>query len=336
VDDRAGTARHHATPAGLVDRRATARPESKGALQLLDLLVIGAGPAGTAAAITAARLGQAVAVVDRATFPRDKTCGDGLTTDALRLLRELVLAPGAVASWAPVADVVLHSPSGRTTVLPFPRGRGAFGAVATRRDLDAALVDLARAAGVEIHEGRALVALHQTADSATATFADGSSAEARWVVAADGMFSDVRRLVDPDAKPYKGEMHAFRQYFRCWAGDQVHVVFEDDILPGYFWVFPLAGGRANVVFGIDRRPRLTTRHLARLYPELLARPSVRRVLGDAEPEAPHRAWPIPAALDARPLTDGRVLFVGDAASATDPLTGEGIAQALATGIWAAE
>jgi geranylgeranyl reductase family protein len=321
----------------VIDHAATAAPESKGAHQLLDLLVIGAGPAGTAAALTATRLGRRVAVVDKASFPRDKTCGDGLTTDALRLLRDLGLAPSAVASWAPVADVVLHSPSGRTAVLPFPRGRGAFGAVATRRDLDAALVALARAAGVDVREGRSLVSLEQDAGVVHATFADGSCERARWLVAADGMFSDVRRLVSgPGAKPYKGEMHAFRQYFRSWTGDQVHVVFEDDILPGYVWVFPLAGGRANVGFGIHRRPGLTTRHLARLWPELLQRPAVRRVLGDAEPEAPHRAWPIPAALDARPLTAGRVLFVGDAAAATDPLTGEGIAQALATGIWAAE
>jgi menaquinone-9 beta-reductase len=303
---------------------------------LLDLLVIGAGPAGTAAALTAARLGHAVAVVDRATFPRDKTCGDGLTTDALRLLHELGLAPSAVASWAPVADVVLHSPSGRVATLPFPRGRGAFGAVATRRDLDAALVALVRTAGVPVEEGRALVGLAQTADAVTATFADGETTSARWLVAADGMFSDVRRLVDPTAPPYKGEMHAFRQYFRGWTGDQVHVLFEDDILPGYVWVFPLADGRANVGFGIHRRPGVTTRHLARLWPELLQRPAVRRVLGGAEPEAAHRAWPIPAAISGRPLTADRVLFVGDAAAATDPLTGEGIAQALATGMWAAE
>jgi geranylgeranyl reductase family protein len=318
------------------DHAATVGSESKGTHQLLDILVIGAGPAGTAAAITAARHGRAVAVVDRATFPRDKTCGDGLTTEALRHLAALGLDPGGVASWAPVADVVLHSPSGRVATLPFPRGHGALGAVATRRDLDAALVDLARSAGADVVEGRALVGLAATADEVTATFADGAKLTARWLVAADGMFSDVRRLVDPAAPPYKGEMHAFRQYFRGWTGDQIHVLFEDDILPGYVWVFPLAGDRANVGFGIHRRPGVTTRHLARLWPDLLARPSVRRVLGDAEPEAPHRAWPIPAAVEDRPLTSGRVLFVGDAASATDPLTGEGIAQALATGTWAAE
>lgn len=73
------------------------------------------------------------------------------------------------------------------------------------------------------------------------------------------------------------------------------------------------------------------------WPELLARPAVRALLGpDVELEATHRAWPIPARIDDVVLTDGRVLFVGDAAASADQMTGEGIGQALATGIWAAE
>jgi flavin-dependent dehydrogenase len=74
-----------------------------------------------------------------------------------------------------------------------------------------------------------------------------------------------------------------------------------------------------------------------LWPDILARPHVRAFLGDAaQPEAPHKAWPIPARVGHMPLARGRVLFVGDAAAASDPMTGEGIGQALATGTWAAE
>ena len=77
--------------------------------------------------------------------------------------------------------------------------------------------------------------------------------------------------------------------------------------------------------------------MKQLWPELLARPHVRKVLGDnAEPEAPHKAWPIPARVGSLPLSHGRALFVGDAAGATDVLTGEGIGQALLTGTLAAE
>jgi flavin-dependent dehydrogenase len=77
--------------------------------------------------------------------------------------------------------------------------------------------------------------------------------------------------------------------------------------------------------------------MAALWPELLDRPHVRGFLGPAaRPEAPHRAWPIPARVDRATLTGRRTLFVGDAATATDPLTGEGIGQALLTGVLAAE
>ena len=98
----------------------------------------------------------------------------------------------------------------------------------------------------------------------------------------------------------------------------------------------MAGGRANVGFGIPRRPGVSVRPMAAQWRELVERPSLRAVLGGAEPEGHHRAWPIPADLGRAPLSAGRVLFAGDAAGATDPMTGEGIAQALLTGILAAE
>src|SRR6476646_9228720 len=93
----------------------TPRPDQS---TVLDVLVVGAGPAGVAAAITAQQQGMSVACLDRATFPRDKTCGDGLTASALRLLEDLGLDPGAVPGWEPVAGVVLRSPSGRVVDLP--------------------------------------------------------------------------------------------------------------------------------------------------------------------------------------------------------------------------
>src|SRR6476659_9765628 len=97
-----------------------------------DVAVVGGGPAGAAAAITLARAGRDVVVVDRATFPRDKCCGDGLTAGALRMLESLGLDPAAVASWQPVDDVVVRSPSGREVTFPLPRGHGTYAAVARR------------------------------------------------------------------------------------------------------------------------------------------------------------------------------------------------------------
>lgn len=296
----------------------------------LDVLVIGGGPAGAAAAAAAGRAGLSVALHDRAAFPRDKTCGDGLTADALRRLEALGLDPSVVEGWERVAEVVLHSPSGREVPLPIPAD-GQFIAVAPRLTLDAAVLDLARAAGVKVCEGSALTDLHHEADAVVARFGDGDMVRARWVVAADGAYSPARRMLTPGREPQMGRFHAFRQYFSGVDDRRLHVIFEPDLLPGYIWVFPLAGGRANVGFGVVREPGVRTRYLAQLWREILERPRVRAILGDAVADGKHTAWPIPAALAPGDLAYGRVLFAGDAAAVTDPMTGEGIAQALATG-----
>lgn len=310
-----------------------------------DVAVVGGGPAGAAAAILLARAGRDVVLVDKARFPRDKTCGDGLTAAALRELEDLGLEPESVTGWQPVDAVHLRSPSGRVVDLPLPRGPGAglFAVVAPRAALDAAVLDLARSAGAKVLDGHAV--------QGAAVIADGSAVElevaglgplrAGHVVAADGAWSPLRKIFGVARSGYLGDWHAFRQYFTgCGpAAADLWVWFDADLIPGYMWSFPLPGGRANVGFGLQRDADFDAHHMGELWPQLLERPHVREVLGpDARPEAPHRAWPIPARVREAPLTaaGGRVLFAGDAAWATDPLTGEGIAQALLTGRRAAE
>ena len=107
-----------------------------------DIVVIGGGPGGSAAAIEAARAGLDVAVIDKAVFPRDKCCGDGLTTGALRHLDDLGLAPATVPSWRPIGEVYVRTPSGRERLFPLPLAdssdgghegaRGLYAAVARR------------------------------------------------------------------------------------------------------------------------------------------------------------------------------------------------------------
>ncbi|MGH9071763.1 MAG: hypothetical protein ACRDX8_11505 [Acidimicrobiales bacterium] len=156
-----------------------------------------------------------------------------------------------------------------------------------------------------------------------------------------GQQSPVRKSLGASEEAgYRGEWHAFRQYFTGVSGpaaSQLWVVFEPDILPGYFWSFPLVGGRANVGFGILRsRTQMRGAELARLWPDLLSRDHIRELLGPAaRPESPHRAWPIPTRAATLTAAGGRAMFVGDAARAGDPMTGEGIGQALETGVLAA-
>jgi geranylgeranyl reductase family protein len=304
-----------------------------------DVLVVGAGPAGCAAAIELVRAGREVIVVDKARFPRDKCCGDGLTTLALRELEHLGLDPDDVEDWFDVDSAWLRSPSGREVEVPLPRV-GRFAAVAPRRQLDAALVDVVRAAGAEVLDGHGLGRSIDTGGGHVDVDVDGIGVvRTRYVVAADGMWSPVRKALGLNVPGYLGEWHAFRQYV-CGvtgtAASRLHVWFEPDLLPGYAWSFPLPDGRANVGFGVLRDGTRRVQDMKDLWTDLLERPHVVHALGaGAELEDRHTAWPIPARIDGVLLGRGRTLFVGDAAAATDVMTGEGIGQALLTGRLAA-
>ncbi len=297
--------------------------------------IVGAGPAGASAAYWLARAGHDVLLVDKATFPRDKFCGDGLTTLCLRELETMHFSPSTVPSFTEVRGAVLRAPSGTRHDIPLPEGPGLYAAVARREEFDAALVDHAIAAGAKTRFGTKVTNISPASDGVMLSTDSGDEIHAGQIIAADGMWSPVRKLLGLDIAKYRGEWHAFRQYFENVgpaAANELWIWFEPDVLPGYVWSFPVGDGRANVGFGIIRGGDVSTQEMKTLWPDLLQRPYIREVLGpDASPESPHRAWPIPARIDQAPLSGPRTLFVGDAAMACDTLTGEGIGQALLTG-----
>jgi menaquinone-9 beta-reductase len=310
-------------------------------MERADVVVVGAGPAGTAAAISVARAGREVVLVDKARFPRDKCCGDGLTTLALRELEALGLRPEAIPSWTWVDAAWLRSPSGRTVELPLPSAGAWHAAIARRSEFDAALVDLARHEGAKVLDGHAVTAVDVSDPRVVELAIDGHvGLAANHVIAADGMWSPVKKALGLTEPGELGEWHAFRQYITGVTGSAAHrlwVWFEPELLPGYAWSFPLGGGTVNVGFGILRAAGTPTGHMKAQWEELLGREHIVEALGaGSTAEGPHKAWPIPTHVDRAPLARGRVLFVGDAAAATDPLTGEGIGQALLTGRLAGE
>ena len=154
------------------------------------------------------------------------------------------------------------------------------------------------------------------------------------------MWSPVRKSLGLSTPGYLGEWHAFRQYIgnvHGSANEKLHIWFDKDLLPGYAWSFPLPDNRVNFGFGILRTSDRSTKYMNDLWRDLLTRPYITETLGEHfVPEDRHTAWPIPARIHDAVRSSGRVLFIGDAVCATDTLTGEGIGQALETGIAAGE
>jgi len=305
------------------------------------VLIIGAGPSGTACAATLHRLGHEVVVVDKATFPRDKCCGDGLTTNALRILEGLNFDPSRVADWQTCSDVEMRSFSGRKIDLPLPSIGGQFAAIAPRAQFDHALVEHCRDMGITIHEGCAFESItHHDTSGISVRVENLGELTVDYVVAADGMWSPVRKSLGLSTPGYLGEWHAFRQYIgnvHGSANEKLHIWFDKDLLPGYAWSFPLPDNRVNFGFGILRTSDRSTKYMNDLWRDLLTRPYITETLGEHfVPEDRHTAWPIPARIHDAVRSSGRVLFIGDAVCATDTLTGEGIGQALETGIAAGE
>ena len=304
-----------------------------------DVLVVGSGPAGSTAALVLARGGARVALLDKASFPRDKACGDLVGPRGVRLLADLgVDVPGALT----VADMVVIGPTGRRVRLPCTPGLTYPGhALAVPRSrFDASLRDAAVAAGALPVTGQARDPIPGPAGLAGFTLAGGGAIRADVVVGADGATSRVAtaaRLVDARRVLWGFAIRAYLDE----PVDTPYIVFWErqrwQGLPGYGWLFPGPDGRANVGLGVGTLGERTSGAQAvRLLPEFLdhahqlglisGRPASRGRLG---------GWLKMGMVGTTPAGGG-ALLVGDAAGLVNPLQGEGIAQAMGSGRAAAE
>jgi geranylgeranyl reductase family protein len=282
-------------------------------------VVVGAGPAGAAAALEARRPRASVALVDKADFPRDKACGDGLGPHAVDEL-EALGAAGVLAGYPPIRGLRLRSPRGMEVAGDPARPNY----VVPRSVLDARLVEAAMAAGVELR--RASVR-HLEQHNGLVTV-DGELA-ARVVIGADGANSAVRRLLGVAANPDRALAIAVRGYAPAPAGRPEQLIaWVAEGWPAYVWSFPTGTGLANVGYGLLRSRFHGDR--AELHRRL------HDLLPGADPDpASLRAHHLPFSSFRPPPGRGRVLLAGDAASLVNPLSGEGIYYALASGRLAA-
>lgn len=319
-----------------------------------DVLVVGAGPAGSAAAAYAADAGHQVVLADAAVFPRDKTCGDGLTPRAVAELDRLGL--GHLLQDRPRIDGLELNGWGRSVYVPWPAGRfPAYGSAVARVELDdairvlavergAQMISGAKAVGVEVDDNRVQTVTLDTVDGPR-TLRVGQ------VIVADGVRSGLGKLLGRQWHRDTAYGVAARAYVPSPRAD-AHIMGshlelrgpEGELLPGYGWVFPLGTADSESLAGIERgagegllnvgvgalatskRPahmalRPILEHYAAMVGDdwqITGKPvriaSALLPMGGAVSNVAGRNW----------------MLIGDAAACVNPLNGEGIDYALET------
>lgn len=315
-----------------------------------DVIVVGAGPGGSAAATVMGRKGMRVLLLDKASFPRDKICGDAISGKSVDVLRELgmlddLVRDESIGSWG----VIFSGPMGDEVSIPFTKMLDrpvAPGFVSRREVFDELVFNHAVASGADIRQRTTLVdLLFEDKQVAGVRVKDESGTEtditARIVIGADGAYSVVARSLGMTQLSEKHYCAGLRSYYRGVDGfnDQNHIElhFVDESIPGYFWIFPMANGMANVGLGmLSSVVKKKSVQLKPLLDRLVDHPRFRDRFRNAERVGPVKGWGLPLGSKPRPMAGDGWMLVGDAASLIDPFTGEGIGNALVSGWRAAE
>lgn len=320
-----------------------------------DVVVVGAGPGGAATAYWAAASGLSVLLLDKATFPRDKVCGDGLTPRAVAELVRMGVSLREEDGWIRNRGLRVHG-GGHTLELPWPElsSYPSYGLAKRRSGLDHLLVEHARAAGAKVLEGTAVTGplLDERSGRVVGVRAKGQGGEeltlrAPLVVAADGVSSRLATALGRTPRADRPMGVAVRTYFRSplhddpwmtsylelWDGEPG----ASNLMPGYGWVFALGDGTVNVGLGSVSSTNAATKvDYRHLFATWMANTPAEWGFTPENQDGPVRGAALPMGFNRGPLYGNGVMLVGDAAGMVSPFNGEGIAYALAAGRVAAE
>ena len=323
-----------------------------------DVIVCGGGPAGSSAAWRAATSGARVLLVDKAVFPRDKPCGDGLTPRAVASIGAIGLE-NELKAFNRVEKLRVNG-ANRTLTFDWPKSNAFpdFGYVVARTDLDELMLRHAQNIGVEVREG---VAVHEPivengAVRGITTKHNGTTEDLRAsvVIAADGASSRVARrtgMVRDAKRPIGVAVRAHFEATRPVEDDNViesYLELRDEtaLLPGYGWIFPMGRGsssetgRINVGVGILSTYKgwkdVNTAHLMDAFMRALPKDWNLPDIGDLRTNGQLKGWRLPMGFAVgQPWRPG-VIAAGDAAGVVNPFNGEGISEAVESGVLASE
>jgi geranylgeranyl reductase family protein len=308
----------------------------------LRIAIVGAGPAGSAAARLLAARGAKVILLERKRFPRDKVCGDGCTPRCVQTLSHLGIDISTLpeAEKAPIDGFRLLSPSGHVYADTFPAelyGERAY--TIPRYVLDEHLVRSAVQAGAELREDSYVEGVDFDADGVNIRIRGRDTLRADLVLGCDGAPSIVRKSLGASSFPDNHAAVAVRAYFE--GVETAHptrytLFFDRSVTPAYAWSFPLPNGRANIGVGIacDQLAKMKTTP-KKIFEEVLRSKHLGNELKNARRTSPVLGHYLPFGSYARELAFDRALLLGDAAGFINPISGEGIEFAMDSAIQAA-
>src|SRR5678815_679034 len=298
-----------------------------------EILIVGAGPSGAAAAMQLGQLGiKNVLLVDRDRFPRHKTCASGLSPMALQVAEALGIGPELRKRANPVLTVRIVTPDGEEMRAP----ANSAVVILLRKEFDNLLVEAARSLGVCFRDGfRVTGAIEEDGRVVGVRGFDGSEIRARWTLFADGAHS----LFSWDDR----ERRHIDTLMGWWEGPdfepgRLDMVFDQELSPLYGWLFPETASRVNIGICIDAQDeyrRKVPRDLRALFRGFLDR-HYADLLASAKQIGPLKGHPIVHTTWIANVSRPGALLIGEAARLTHNGTGEGISQAMASGIHAAE
>jgi len=316
-----------------------------------DVIVVGAGPAGSTAAAYLAKLGADVALVEKSEFPREKVCGDGLTPRAVKQLHDLGIDTSREKGWLPNKGLRIVG-GGRVLELDWPKVDGfpEYGLVRTREDFDEILARHAEASGAHLMtKTRATESVFDDNERVAGVKVRNTDSKeeielrAKVVIAADGVSGRLALALGIEKRDDRPMGVAVRTYFQSprtnddYLESWLELRDGSDLLPGYGWIFGMGDGTANVGLGIlNSSPSFQSVDYRDLLRKWLDQTPPEWGLSESNMTQPVRGAALPMGFNRQPTYTRGLMLVGDSGGMVNPFNGEGIAYAMESAALAAE
>ena len=306
-----------------------------------DIIIVGGGPAGTCAALYAHKMGLKTIILDKNTFPRDKICGDALSGKSVKYMRELgILNEVSDLKGSTIRRITFGSPSHKQFDIHLDHSKKKEnikeGYVIPREIYDNFLFEKAKNVTQIIenfnvnnllYENDKIVGVSGKLNKEMHKF------YAPLILGCDGAKSTIARKLGFHTEDKDNTAIAIRCYYEGVKGltDQIELHFVDEVLPGYFWLFPAGDNIANIGLGLSKKDaKKDERKLSQILDEVTASPYFKDRFSDAKKLEKPKGWSLPLGSIERPNHGDGFLLLGDAAGLVDPFTGEGIGNAMAS------